>query len=208
MNKQKFISLIFQSKEVHIDKVMKKHWLLWSIISQNQEVNFRLWIDPWRAGSKDRSRYHSQEWPMGATTLQQGLQPKPSVFIQGSSTQISAYHPWLPSLAFSFYNIPQTSAFQRIIQGKLRGVPPWRTWACAYLDEMQATGEAQEQRRWRKIHLGKNRRNENRLFFSVPLFLKAISPFINNIRFRDVFEYRPHGIWAEHHIFTNWLGIQ
>lgn len=33
-----------------------------------------------------------------------------------------------------------------------------------------------------------NRRNENRLFFSVPLFLKAISPFINNIRFRDVFE--------------------
>lgn len=34
----------------------------------------------------------------------------------------------------------------------------------------------------------KNRRNENRLFFSVPLFLKAISPFINNIRFRDVFE--------------------
>lgn len=47
---------------------------------------------------------------------------------------------------------------------------------------MQATGEAQGQRRWRKTHLG-NRRNDRN-----PLFLKAISPFTNNIRFRDVFE--------------------
>lgn len=86
MNKQKFISLIFQSKEVHIDKVMKKHWLLWSIISTKSGSQFPA-VD-WSLESLVQRiavaiTARSGLWEL--QPLQQGFQPKPSVFIQGSS---------------------------------------------------------------------------------------------------------------------------
>lgn len=91
------------------------------------------------------------------------------------------------SLAFSFYNIPQVVHSRELSKGTEGSSSLKNLGACAYLDEMQATGGKRRNREGGERSTLENR-NENRLFFSVPLFLKAISPFINNIRFRDVFE--------------------
>lgn len=109
---------MFQSKEEHIDKAIKKH------IDCNYQSFHKIrkslpasGLITGEAGSNDLCHYHSQEQPMGAAAPTAKVSnPNEVSFLKQNLADYSCL-PSLPLLAFSFYNMLPTNAFQRIIQG-------------------------------------------------------------------------------------------
>lgn len=180
--------LIFQSKEVHIDKVIKKHWLLWSIISQNQEVTSQLWTDPWRGWFKGPRSLSQPAAAYGSQnpTARASSPNEVSLFKEAAIKSLHVIPAFL-LLPLAFTTSPKPVHARQLSKGiegssSLKHLEPVVIWMKCRQQEEHGDREGGES----SILETEEMRGVDS--FSLFLFLKAISPFTTNMCFRDVFE--------------------